>query len=173
MGRCFLYALAILCCALCPLAHSQPDHPYEFLDHLAGTWVLQGTIAGKPTIHDIQADWLLNREYLQIHEVSREKNSAGRPAYEAIVLVGWDPKADQYDLLWLDTTGGGGLSGRGIGHGNRTGDSIPFLIVISPAESLHTTFKYDAKSGTWQWLIDDETNGKTDRFADVKLTRAK
>ena len=144
-----------------------------FLDHLAGTWVLSGTIGGEHTTHDIEAGWMLNHEYLRIHETSREKNSDGRPAYEAVVLIGWDPKAKEYDCLWLDTTSGGGLSGHGIGRGKQEGDSIPFLFVLSPSSSLHTTFSFRSDSDTWRWSIDDETNGKTDRFADVTLTRSK
>lgn len=163
----------VLVCSVCPVVRPQPAAPDKLLDHLAGKWVLEGAIAGKQTTHDIEATWLLNHEYLQIHEVSREKNPAGSPAYEAIVLAGWDAKTQEYDLLWLDTTSGGGLSGRGIGRGKQSDDAIPFLIVISPAESLHTTFKYDAKSDTWQWLIDDVSNGRSDHFADVKLTRVK
>jgi len=142
------------------------------LDHLAGHWVLQGTIGGKPATHDIEANWVLNHEYLKIHEVSREKNPEGRPAYEAIVFIGWDPKTKQHDCLWLDSTAGGGLSGEGIGHGKALGDTLPFIIVLSTAESLHTTFAYDRESRAWKWTIVDVTNGKADRFADVKLTKA-
>lgn len=167
---------AISCCALCLISGAQSTPAGAsagLLDHLAGVWVLEGTIADKPTTHDIEASWVLNHEYLRIHETSREKNSESRPAYEAIVFIGWDPKAHEYDCLWLDSTAGGGLSGQGIGRGNLSGDSIPFIFVISPSESLHTTFTYDKKSDTWQWIIDDETNGKSDRFANVKLTKVK
>lgn len=170
-------SVALVCCMVGLTARAQ-DSPAsavtaEILDHLAGTWVLSGTIGGAHTTHDVEAAWMLNHEYLHIHETSREKNPDGRPAYEAVVLIGWDPKAKEYDCLWLDTTSGGGLSGHGIGRGNREGDSVPFLFVLSPSSSLHTTFSYRSESDTWRWIIDDETNGKTDRFADVMLTRAK
>jgi hypothetical protein len=145
--------------------------PLELLDHLAGQWVLQGTIAGQQTTHNVQADWVLKREYLRIHEVSQEKDAKGDPAYEAIVFVGWDAKTQEYACLWLDSTSGGGLSAPGIAHGKKSGDSIPFLFAISPSNSIHNTFVYDRATDTWKWLIDDETNGKSERFADVKLSR--
>jgi len=52
----------------------------QLLDHLTGTWVLQGTIMGKETTHDVAAEWVLGHQYVRIHEVSREKNSQGLPA---------------------------------------------------------------------------------------------
>jgi hypothetical protein len=166
--------LAILCGMLCPALQAQTAPvSASILDHLAGDWVLEGTIAGKPAMHDIEATWMLNHEYLRLHEISRDKNAEGRAAYEAIVLLGWDPKAKKYDCLWLDTTAGGGLSGEGIGRGSQQGDSIPFIFVLSASESIHTTFAYDDRQDTWRWTIDDETNGKLDRFADVRLVKAK
>ena len=59
------------------------------LDHLTGSWMLQGTIGGHETTHDIESEWVLNHEYLRFHEKSREKNAQGQPAYEAIVFIEW------------------------------------------------------------------------------------
>jgi len=64
----------------------QPTFHDQLLDHLPGNWVLQGTIAGKDTTHDVTAEWVLGHQYVRIHEVSREKNSQGLPAHEAMVL---------------------------------------------------------------------------------------
>jgi len=166
--------VVLLACTIASAAQTQSTPPSPLLDHLAGTWVLKGTIAGKQTTHDVQADWVLRHEYLQIHEISREKDSAGKPAYEAIVTIGWDPKvANQYVCLWLDSTSGKGLTSEGFGRGNPSGDAIPFVFTISPTNLVHTTFTYRKGTDTWQWLIDEVENGKTDRFADVELTRTK
>jgi hypothetical protein len=165
-----LYAVA--CALTCP-AQSAPADPLQLLDHLAGDWVLTGTIAGKPTTHDVEARWVLRREYLQIHEVSREKDAKGEPAYEAIVLVSWDAKAGQYACLWMDSTAGGALTSPVTCRATPSGDAIPFLFTLSPTERLHTTFAYRKETDTWQWTIHDEANGKTKRFADVVLKRKK
>ena len=116
---------------------------------------------------------MLKREYLRLHEISREKDARGDPAYEAIVFVSWDPKTQEYICLWLDSTAGGGLSAQGLAHGKKSGDSIPFLFTISPSDSIHNTFVYDRGADSWKWLIDNDANGKTERFADVKLARAR
>ena len=81
-----LFFLAIASCFAQTTQTPPANSPPELLDHFAGQWVLQGTIAGKQTTHNVQADWVLKREYLRLHEVSREKDAKGDPAYEAMVL---------------------------------------------------------------------------------------
>ncbi len=143
------------------------------LDHLIGHWILRGTIGGKETVHDVAAEWVLGHEYVKIHEVSREKDAKGQAAYEAIVFIGWDPSSHQYACLWLDSTGGGGLSAQAIAHGKRSGDEIPFLFELGGGSSLHTTFAYSKDTDTWQWRIDNEEAGKMQSFARVKLLKSK
>ena len=63
----------------------------SLFDRLIGHWVLRGTIARHSTTHDVTFDWILGREYVQMHEVSRERAANGTPAYEAVVLFGRDP----------------------------------------------------------------------------------
>jgi len=165
--------LCVLFCSAFLAAQNSAAVPTKLLDHLTGSWVLQGTIAGKQTTHDIHATWVLNREYVQLHEISREKDASGAAAYEAIVYLSWDVKPQQYSCLWLDSTAGGGLSAEGIARANLAGDSIPLIFTISPSDQIHTTFTYDKGADTWRWLIDDVESGRTQRFANVMLTRAK
>jgi hypothetical protein len=171
MQRFSIAILWIVVFAIASRAQNQSSAPLELLDHLTGNWVLQGTIAGKQTTHDVQAAWILRHEYLQLHETSREKTPDGKPAYEAFVLISWDSKANQYTCLWLDSTSGGGLSSHVACKATPAADSLPFIFTISSSESLHTTFTYRKATDTWQWVIDDLANGKTERFADVELSR--
>jgi hypothetical protein len=141
------------------------------LDRLIGNWVLQGTIDGRETTHDIVAEWVLDHEYIRLHEVSREKDTRGQAAYEAIVFIGWDEPSSQYLCLWLDSTGGGGLSDPTIGRAKRSGDEIAFLFKTKGGSVFHTTFAYSRSSDAWQWLMDGEEGGKLEPFARVRLTR--
>jgi hypothetical protein len=109
----------------------------------------------------------------QLHEISREKNASGGPAYEAMVYIGWDAKAQQYARLWLDSTSGDGLSSGVIARAKQAGDSIPFIFALSASDQIHTTFSYDKVADSWLWLIDDAVNGHTQRFADVRLNRVR
>ncbi|MDD4857463.1 MAG: hypothetical protein PHD74_05065 [Candidatus Krumholzibacteria bacterium] len=123
------------------------------------------------TTHDIACAWVLGHQYVRFHEVSREKDAAGRAAYEAIVFIGWDQPSGEYACLWLDSTGGGGLSAQAIAHAKRGGNNIAFLFKGQDGSIFHTTFAYSRDTDTWQWLMDGEEGGKLQPFARVRLTR--
>jgi hypothetical protein len=143
----------------------------SLLDQMVGRWVLRGTIAGKETTHDIVAEWVLGHQYLQFHETSREKNLHGEAEYEAIVFIGWDRPSSRYACLWLDVTGGGGLSAQAIGYAKPKGDEIAFKFRGSDGSIFHTTFVYDRRANIWRWLMDGEEHGKLQPFARVMLKR--
>ena len=156
--------------ALAALVPQQPDPQHQLLEKMTGHWVLRGTIAKQQTTHDVDAQWVLDKEYVQIHEVSREKNAAGKPQYEAIVYVVWDAKAKEFACLWMDTTGVAMFPPEGVGHGKAAGDAIPFVFK-DPAGDTHTTFTYDRARDAWSWAIDNDDKGKLTPFARVTLTR--
>ena len=160
----------LIATASLPVFAQQPVAQEPLLDHLTGNWILQGTIAGRETTHDVVAEWVLGHEYMRLHETSREKKAQGQVAYEAIIFIEWDESSSEYRCLWLDSTGGGGLSAQGIAHGKRSGDEIAFLFKDKDG-SVHTTFAYSKSTDTWQWLIDNEAGGKVSEFARLKLTR--
>ena len=45
------------------LAQSDPQH--DLLDKLTGHWVMRGTIRKQQTTHDIDAQWVPDKEYVQ------------------------------------------------------------------------------------------------------------
>lgn len=162
--------LVFLLCASAVRAQSPPAD--SLFDRLIGHWVLRGTIAHRQTVHDVTFDWVLGREYVQMHEVSRERAPGGGPAYEAVVLFGRDPRTGEYGCLWLDNTGASAFDPQGIGRGAVAGDSIPFLFTYSATDSFHNTFVYDRTTDTWQWHMDNDSSGVRRPFARVVLTRA-
>lgn len=147
---------------------SQPD---SLLNNLAGKWVLTGTIEGQKTTHDVDAKRVLNGQYVQIKEVSREKDEKGNPLYDAVIYICWQDAKKQYFCLWLDNTSNEGISNQVIGRAKQNGDKIEMLFKFSDANQFHTTFIYDRNADTWQWLMDGEENGKLQPFARVKLTK--
>jgi hypothetical protein len=142
-------------------------------DRMTGQWVLTGTIAGQQTTHDVSVEWILAHQYVQLREVSREKDSTGHAAYEAFVLFGIDSVADGYVCLWLDITSGAGLRGQLFGHAQKSGDTLPFLFKAGDGSVFHTTFIYDKSKDTWQWKMDGEEHGTLQPFARVELQRKK
>ena len=118
-----------------------------------GHWVLRGTIARQSTTHDVTFDWMLGREYVQMHEVSRERAANGKPAYEAVVLFGREPRSGEYACLWLDNTGASAFDPQGIGRGRVAGDSVTFVFHYTPTTvftpPLSTVVRRTHGSGTW------------------------
>jgi hypothetical protein len=163
----------VLCFQARFLVAETPATNHALLERLGGSWVLRGTLAGKTTTHDVTGAWILDGLYLQLHEVSRETDAGGKPRYEAVILLGIDPATGEYQVLWLDSTGGGGLAPAGLGRGTRAGDSIPFLFRDPDGTiSFSNTFAYDAGAEAWTWELDNvRKDGTHAPFGRVRLTR--
>ena len=170
--RSALRPFAVLLLIACPVSADDPGRQDAFLDHLVGRWVMTGRIAGDEITHDLEVAWVLNHHYLRIHEVSRERQPDGRPAYEAIVFIGWDAPNERYVCLWLDVTGGGGLDPDDFGYGRLDGSSIPF-VWGDASGGIHNTFHYDTDSDSWRWVIDNVKPEGRANFADVRLHRGR
>ena len=157
--------------ALTPV-HAQASRPDSLLDRLIGRWVLRGPMAGKSVVHDVTFRWVLSSEYVEMHEVSRERTAAGTPDYEAIVYLVHDPHTKEYAALWMDNTDYNAFYPAGVGHATAVvGDSIPFVFTDSPTSRFHNTFVYDRRSDSWAWHMDNDQGGVRKMFARVTLTR--
>ena len=175
-ARRLLLALAFTCLVMpAALAFSQAQSaPEALLDTMTGHWVMTGTIGKKPTTHDVDVDWVLKREYIRIHEVSRDKDQSGGIGYEAWIYVVWDAKQSEYAVMWLDNTAATNFAPEGIGHAKPDGDRIPFIFKDAEGNGIHTTFAYDRAKDTWSWTIDNvDKFGKSSSFAKLTLTRKK
>ncbi|MCX6544000.1 MAG: hypothetical protein NTV05_06245 [Acidobacteria bacterium] len=171
--RRFLALVAAVVALSSPTFAQQPATHATLFDHLAGRWVLRGTIDNKQTTHDVDAQFVLNGGYIRLHEVSREKDAKGKPAYEAIVFISLDKKSGEYKVLWLDTTGNGGLSADAIGRATPSGNSLPFLFKTGSGDVFHTTFIYTPTTDSWQWAMDGESGGRLQPFARVTLNKSR
>jgi hypothetical protein len=175
-ARRLLVALAFTC-LVAPAARAQghaSDASEALLDTMTGHWVMTGTIGKKQTTHDVAVDWVLNREYIRIHEVSRDKDASVGVGYEAWIYVVWDAKKSEYAVMWLDNTAATNFAAEGIGHAKPDGDRIPFIFKDADGSGIHTTFAYDRAKDMWSWTIDNlDKSGKSSSFAKLTLTRKK
>jgi hypothetical protein len=167
-----LSALTLFALTLCTAApaHEQtppdgPQHTFhdELLDKLQGPWKLTGTIRGQSVEHKVEAQWVLNHQFLQVHE----KDAATPPAYEANVMIGYDNSSERYVAHWLDIYGG--RVSETLGYGTRSGDQIEFVFEY-PDGPFHTTFRWLADKKQWQWKMRTKNSaGKWVDFADLTL----
>jgi hypothetical protein len=152
-------------------AAQQPPVKSPLLERLAGKWVLQGTIAGQTTTHDVDAEWVIDHHYLRLHEVSREKNAKGQPQYEATIYIAWNEPTKQFAAVWLDNYGG--LLPASVGLADPKENEFPFIFKDDKgAVSFSNDFVYDAAADAWEWRMDNVVNGAAKPFGRVKLTRS-
>jgi len=151
-------------------AQAPPPWHDDFIDHMAGTWKMEGQVMGRPAHHEVQAEWVLNHQFLCI----REKTSADAPTaesrYEATWYLGYDSVSERYVLHLFDVFGT--RYSETLGYGSRDGDAIQFVFEY-PDGPFHTTFRWLAEKQSWQWAMEQKNkDGKWTPFADLKLVRA-
>ena len=171
LTRRFLVTLVFTALVTPAVRAQQPmtSPPEALMEKMTGHWVMTGTIANKPTTHEVDAAWVLKREYIRIHEVSRDKDAGGGPVYEAWIYLVWDAKNSEYALMWLDNTAATNFAAEGVGHAKADGDRMPFNFKDA---GVQTTFAYDRASDTWSWTIDNVgKSGKRSPFANLTLRR--
>lgn len=148
----------------------QPPVSSPLLDHLAGKWLMEGTIAGQATKHDIDAQWVLDHHYLRIHEVSREKKASGQPQYEAMIFIAWNEQPKHYSCGWLDVYGGFSIGS--IGVAPPSDNELAFVFKNDKGEpDFSNDFVYDPKTDTWSDALDNIVEGVRKPFGRVKLVR--
>jgi len=163
--------MALAFCAASVGVAQQPPVKSPLLDRLAGKWVLQGTIAGQATTHDVDAEWVIDHHYLRLHEVSREKNAKGQPQYEATIYIAWNEPTKQYAAVWLDDYGG--LLPSSVGLADPKENEFPFIFKDDKgAVSFSNDFVYDVAADTWEWRMDNVVNGAAKPFGRVRLKRS-
>jgi hypothetical protein len=168
-----VWKIFLLAIPLRSLAFAQPAPPKSpLLDHPAGHWVLQGTIAGQQATHDVDGDWTLDHHYLRIHEVSRDQNSQAKPSHEAFVFfIGWNEQPNPHVCAGLDVFGG--LRVESIGVATAKESAFPFVFKDEKGStSVTNDFLYHSASDTWEWQIDNIDKGTPQPFAGGQLTRA-
>ncbi len=134
------------------------------LDQMTGTWTLTGTLLGRPANHCVEVQWILNHQFLQIHE--KDKTDGG---YEALVLVGRDEKSERYVVHWNDIYGG--RVSETLGYGVRSGDEIA-LVFEYPEGPFRTTFRWVPAKKQWQWVMRTKNDkGQWEDFGRMTLTR--
>lgn len=148
----------------------QPPTQSPLLDHLAGKWLMEGTVGKQQVTHELDAEWVLQHHYLRFREVSRDKNDKGEPQYDATVFIGWNEKTKRYACVWLDVYGG--LTSESIGVAIPKENELDFVFTNEQGEKSFTnSFIYDSKTNTWENRLDNLVKGEAKPFARFKLRK--
>jgi hypothetical protein len=161
---------ALLALLLSPftLAQTPSDWQDPLVDHLAGSWKLEGKVMGNNAHHDVQADWVFNHQFLRIQEKTSANAPAAERRYDSIWYLGYDAVSERYVLHLMDTFGG--RFSETLGYGVRDGNQIKFVFEY-PDGPFHNTYRWNATEHSWQWLMEQkDKDGKWTTFADLRLT---
>jgi Protein of unknown function (DUF1579) len=160
---------ALLLLQVCSVAQAPTEWQDRLVDRMAGTWKMEGQVMGQEAHHEVRAEWVLNHQFLRIHEKTAPSAPNAERPYEAIWFLGYDPVSERYVLHLMDVFGT--RYSETLGYGTRDGKQIRFVFEY-PDGPFHTTYQWNAEKNTWHWLMEQkDKNGKWTPFADLKLTR--
>ena len=165
-----LVFLGVLVFSQIASAQVPQDWRDPLVDHLSGTWKVEGNVMGREAHHELQAEWVLNHQFLRMHEKTAASAAKDEHAYEAWWFLGYDAVSERYVLHLMDIFGA--RYSESLGYGTREGNEIRFVFEY-PDGPFHTTYRWIPGSGTWEWLMEQKRgDGKWSSFADLKLTKA-
>jgi hypothetical protein len=65
---------------------------------MAGNWSVSGRVMGGDAHHELKSEWVLNHQFLRIHETTAADAPASERRYEAIWFLAYDPISERYLL---------------------------------------------------------------------------
>jgi hypothetical protein len=164
------FLLPILCFLLLSAAQTVDDWR-ELPNHMAGTWDLSGQVMGREAHHQVRAEWVLDRQFLTIHEETAPDAPKTEQRYEALWFLGYDSVSERYVLHLLDVFGS--RFSETLGYGKRDGDQIEFVFEY-PDGPFRTTYRWNPADNAWQWRMrQKDKEGRWTDFADLRLVRSK
>jgi len=129
-----------------------------------------GQVKGHEAHHVVEAEWVLNHQFLRLHEKTAPDAATTEHHYEAIWFLGYDTISERYVLHLMDVYGA--RFSETLGYGTRDGTRIRFIFEY-PDGPFHTTFEWNPEKNSWEWLMEQKgEDGKWSQFADLTLTKA-
>jgi uncharacterized protein DUF1579 len=168
-----LILLLLLAGSIAPASQSQEplDGPKrifrdDLLENLVGKWNVTRRIRGKEVQNTLEAEWVLNHQFLQIYM----KDTSSPPTYEARVFIGYDNTSERYVAHWMDIYGG--RFSETLGYGRRDRDSI-LLNFEYPDGPFHNKLIWNAAARIWTFMMESKNaSGQWVPFAQDNLRRA-
>jgi len=141
----------------------------KFLDRLVGSWTLTGNMGSTELRQKVNARWVIQGQFLEVHCLEEGSVTQDQPLYEAVYMLGYDSQSEEYSMHLFDTFGASyALT---VGVGKRRGDSIEFLFEY-PNGLFSNTYTWNQEAGVWEMLLSQqEENGEWKEFAKKVLTR--
>jgi hypothetical protein len=141
----------------------------EFLNKLVGSWSLTGNMGSTGLKQKVNARWVIQGQFLEVHCMDEGSVTQSQPLYEAVYMLGYDSQTKEYSMHLFDTFGAS--FAQTVGVGKRHGDSVEFLFEY-PSNLFSNTFTWHQETGEWEMLLrQKEENDNWKVFAKKTITR--
>lgn len=170
--------ILFLMLAACSFAQTAADTTTRFHDDLlnnfVGQWDVSATVHGQKFTLDREAEWVMNHQYLRIHEKSREVIPWLKVPFERTIFIGYNHRSNRYLVYELTVHGGDGpIEPEGFAYGVRTGNELK-MVLKGPEIVLHQTFTWEPASESWLFQGRRVIEGKEQEpHVDQKAIRVK
>jgi hypothetical protein len=137
------------------------------LNNLVGRWSLTGKMGDTALYQEVNAKWVLRESFVEIRFSPARVGEGGNPDYEALYLIGYDKKTNEYVLHLFDTFG---VTSKPVpGIGTRKDNLIRFKFDYTVGQ-WYNTFTWDPAQRSWKNMITYERkDGSEGPFAVKEL----
>jgi len=145
----------------------------DLLDHLVGNWHDTAVAHGSVFTSEVDANWVLNHQYLLIHLKSNEVVPWWHVQMEYDEYIGYNHYQQRYIVHGMSIEGDEDLS-EGFSYGYRNGNDFKTITKFSADTNIVQHFIWKPVSNTWLIQSRPEINGKEgELFLEMKLTSVK
>lgn len=147
----------------------------DLLNHLVGNWDAGGTIHGNPFTWDIEAQWVMNHQYLRISEKSREVVPWLNVHYQGVYFIGYNHNSERYVVHEMSVKGDGNQTEAPY-YAYRAGNELKLVEPWTAGSDTLTVqrFTWEPTSGSWHIIGRLVIAGKEGEvLGDMKLVAAK
>jgi hypothetical protein len=142
---------------------ARPQDP--FLASLAGRWDFVGSVGKRAVRYRVSGKWALAGGWLRL----QLRDVAKPPGYVADVFFGYDAKADDYVVHWIDQFGAPGA--RVVATGQLTDRTLVFTFPYAEG-AFRDTLTLAPEAATGSLLIEaQKPDGSWSTFASYRLAR--
>jgi hypothetical protein len=138
------------------------------LDKLVGDWNVERKFPnGRTAKNVVHVDWVLQHQFVELHY----RDVVTPPAYEAIVLIGYDGVNKHYVCHWTDNFGADN-SAEGLAPRAEGSNAIEFKFSFHDGSELTNRFAFSPTTGGWVSTIRQTVKGEWKLFCEDTFTRA-
>ncbi len=158
------FIIAIFICTSLSAQNSvdTADHRFhdDLLNHFVGTWNVSGVVHGMQFQNlKLEATWVMNHQYLQIHEKGTDTVPFIKMPWEAMFIIGYNHNSSRY-VFYEFSVRGIDEPWEGFSYATRIGNKLKVSSKISSDEFINQYFIWEPASKSWHLEIRLEKAGK-------------